>query len=162
MGRTHRRGRTQRGSAIIELAIVVPVFAAILLGTFSGGAAYFQKISLVDAAREGARYGASLRTDAASGGLTTWRQFVVERVVQASGGQVSAADVCVDLITPTGANMTCGVADPPGASTDPTVLAPARLVKLSVTRTTTIEFVVHTLTPTLSAKVVARYERDIV
>ncbi|HEX7277162.1 MAG TPA: TadE family protein [Acidimicrobiales bacterium] len=162
MGRTHRIGRNQTGSTIVEMAIVLPLFAALVLGIFSGGAAYAQKISVVDAAREGARYGASMRSDAAAGGLSTWRQNVIDRIVQVSGGQVAAADVCVDLVTPTGSNMTCGVPDPPGASSDPTVLAPARLVKVRVTRATKIEFVVHTLHPTITSKVVARYERDVV
>ncbi|MEA2685882.1 MAG: hypothetical protein QOE93_1077, partial [Actinomycetota bacterium] len=73
-----------------------------------------------------------------------------------------AADLCVDLVTPTGSNTICGIADPPGASTDPTVLAPARVVKVSATRAGRLEFLFFTMTPTLSAKVVARYERDLV
>jgi Flp pilus assembly protein TadG len=162
MVRPQHGPRDQRGSTLIEFALILPLFAALLLGIVTGGAAYFQKISVVDAAREGARYGASLRTDAAAGGLATWRQNVIDRVVEVSGGQLEAADLCVDLVTPTGANVTCGIADPPGASTDPTVLAPARVVKVSATRTSKIEFVFFTTTPTISAKVVARYERDIV
>jgi Flp pilus assembly protein TadG len=162
MVRPQHGPRDQRGSTLIEFALILPLFAALLLGIVTGGAAYFQKISVVDAAREGARYGASLRTDAAAGGLATWRQNVIDRVVEVSGGQLEAADLCVDLVTPTGSNVTCGIADPPGASTDPTVLAPARVVKVSATRTSKIEFVFFTTTPTISAKVVARYERDIV
>lgn len=161
MGQHHRK-RGERGTAFVELAIVLPLLFALLLGIFTGGAAYFRKISLVDAAREGARYGASLRTDAAAGGLATWRQNVKDRVVQISGGQLTAADVCVDLVTPTGGNVVCGVSDPPGASADPTVLAPARLVKVSVSKVTKIEFFFFTSNPTLGAEVVARYERDIV
>jgi Flp pilus assembly protein TadG len=158
----HHRNRGQRGAAIVEMALVLPICVALLLGTFSGGTTYFQKISLVDAAREGARYGASLRSDTESGGLATWKQNVKDRVVQLSGGQLTAADVCADLVTPTGSNTVCGVADPPGAASDPTVLAPARLVKVSATKLAKVEFFFFTLTPTLSSRVVARYERDIV
>jgi len=161
MGRRHGR-HGQRGSAVLELALVLPLFAALLLGTFSGGTAYFQKISVVDAVREGARYGASLRSDTASGGLATWRQNVADRVVQLSGGQLTSADVCVDLVTPTGSNTTCGISDPPGAASDPTVLAPARLVKVRATRDAKIEFVLFTAHPTITSKMVARYERDII
>ena len=117
---------------------------------------------MVDAAREGARYGASLRNDSATGGLTAWRSSVKERVVQLSGGQLTIADVCAELVTPTGFNTVCGIDDPPGASADPTVLAPARLVKVSATKATRIEFFFFSTSPTLSAKVVARYERDTV
>jgi Flp pilus assembly protein TadG len=148
--------------AVVELALVLPLLGALLLGTFSGGSAYFKKISMVDATREGARYGASLRNDAESGGLTTWRQLVKDRVVDLSGGQLTAADVCVDLVTPTGSNTVCGVNDPPGASSDPTVLAPARLVKVSATKPAKLEFLLFTVTPTLSTRVAARYERDVI
>jgi Flp pilus assembly protein TadG len=141
---------------------VLPLVMAMLLGIFTGGTAYFQKISLVDAVREGARYGASLQKEAGSGGLTTWKQNVTDRVVQLSGGQLAAGDVCVALVTPTGSDTTCGVSDPPGAQADPTTLAPASLVKVAASRTTTIEVVFFTSTPTLKAGVAARYERDVV
>lgn len=139
---------------------MLPLLMALLLGIFTGGNAYFQKISLVDAVREGARYGASLKHDAPSGALATWKQNVTERVVQLSGGQLTATDVCVELVTPTGSNTACGVSDPPGSQADPTALAPASLVKVSATKVTTIEAIFFTSTPTLSAKVAARYERD--
>ena len=145
----------------MELALVLPLVMALLLGIFTGGAAYFRKISLVDAARDGARYGASLKHDTASGGLATWRQRVKDRVAELSGGQVTAAEVCAELVTPTGSDTACGVGDPPGAASDPTVLAPASLVKVSVSKPTKLEFVFFTSTPTISAKIVARYERDV-
>jgi Flp pilus assembly protein TadG len=153
--------RPERGAALVEFAFVVPLLMAMLLGIFTGGSAYFQKISLVDAARDAARYGASLKHDAASGGLATWKLNVQQRVVQLSGGQVTASAVCVDLVTPTGANTACGVSDPTGASTDPTVLLPASIVKVSVSKQTSLKFFFFTLNPTLSAKIAARYERDI-
>jgi len=149
----------EQGNGLVEMAMVVPLVLALLLGVFTGGNAYFRKISLVDAAREGARYGASLKVPA--GGITAWRQAVQDRVVQLSGGQTVAADVCADLIVPTGANTSCGVVDPNGASTDPVALTPASVVKVSVATSTTLEFVFFTKNTTLSAKVAARYERDI-
>lgn len=142
----------------METALVVPLVVALLLGVFTGGNAYFKKISLVDAAREGARYGASLKVPAQ--GIATWRQAVQNRVVELSSGQVSASEVCTDLVVPTGTNTACGVADPAGAASDPTALQPASLVKVSVSTTTRLEFVFFTSNPPLSAKVAARYERD--
>ncbi|MBW3574913.1 MAG: pilus assembly protein [Actinobacteria bacterium] len=161
MDRQCHQARSDRGAALVEFALLLPLVMSLLLGIFTGGFAYFQKISLVDAAREGARYGASLKYDAASGGLATWRSNVRDRVVQLSGGQLAAADVCVELVTPTGADTACGVGDPPGSATDPTVLAPASLVKVSASKPTTIETIFVTFTPTLRAEVVARYERDL-
>lgn len=162
MQRREQKPAGERGAAMVELALVLPLVMALLLGIFTGGHAYFQKISLVDAVREGARYGASLQLDADTGGLSAWKQNVTDRVVQLSGGELAADDVCVALVTPTGSDTTCEVSDPPGAQADPTSLAPASLVKVAASKVTTIETVFFTSTPTLSARVAARYERDVV
>jgi Flp pilus assembly protein TadG len=154
-----RRLGGERGSTLVETAIVLPLGMAVLLGIFTGGNAFFEKISLVDAARDGARYGASLKVPAA--GDVDWRQAVRDRVAQLSGGQVAAADVCAELVIPTGTNTACGVGDPDGAVTDPSVDAPARVVKVSVAKSTSLDFIFFRTTPTLTAKIAARYERDI-
>ena len=146
---------------MVELAFVIPLLMAMLLGIFTGGHAYFQKISLVDAARDAARYGASLKHDSASGGLATWKLRVQQRVVDLAGGQIATSAVCVDLVRPTGTNTACGVADPAGASADPTVLTPASIVKVSVSKPASLKFFFFQMNPTLSAKIAARYERDI-
>jgi len=51
--KTHSR---QRGSAVVELAIVMPVLLLILLGTAEFGRALFQYNTLTKAVRDGARY----------------------------------------------------------------------------------------------------------
>ena len=145
MGRHHGK-RNERGSALVELTLVLPLFVALLLGIFTCGNAYFQKISVVDAARGGARYGASLQ-GRRSGGIGIWRQYVKDRVVKLSGGQLVPADVCVDLVMPTGTNTACGVERPPWRPRTRPMLAPARLVKVSVTRSARIEFLFSTITP---------------
>lgn len=157
MERARRRG-DERGSVIVETALVLPVALAVLLGIVTGGTAYYQKIGLVDAVRDAARYGATLKVP--STGMEDWRQAVRNRVADLSGGEVAAADVCADLIVPTGTDTTCGVDDPSGAESDPTVDAPASIVKVSVQKTTQLEFIFFSSTPTLTAKVAARYERD--
>ncbi|MEJ7764142.1 MAG: TadE/TadG family type IV pilus assembly protein [Acidimicrobiales bacterium] len=159
MGRC-RRCHGEGGSAIAEMAMVVPLAMALLLGIFTGGSAYFKKISLVDAARDGARYGASLKVP--PDGLEGWKQAVRDRVAELSGGQVAAFEVCADLVVPTNTNTACNVADPKGASSDPSALTPASVVKVSVSKPTKLEFMFFTMTPTLSAKIAARYERDII
>ncbi len=137
--------------------MVLPLAVAMLLGVFTGGHAYFQKISLVDAAREGARYGASLKVANAN----EWQDAVKNRVVALAGGQVTASQVCAALVRPTGSDTTCGVPDPQGAASDPTSLMPASIVKVSVTKAARIEFVFFSSSPTLTSKIAARYERDI-
>ncbi|MCA1842544.1 MAG: pilus assembly protein, partial [Actinobacteria bacterium] len=154
---------------LVELALVAPLVMALLLGVFTGGNAYFQKVSLVDAARDGARYGATLKVPA--GGIAAWKQSVADRVAQLSGGQLASGEVCADLVTPTGTNTACGVSDPKDAEKDPTVnvvpctpgacVAPASVVKVSVAKTAKIEFLFFTSTPALTARVASRYERDL-
>lgn len=142
----------------METAIVLPLGMAVLLGIFTGGSAYSTKIGLVDAARDGARYGASLKVPAA--GLAAWKQAVRDRVAQLSAGDVVAADVCADLVVPTGANTSCGVSDPSGTSTDLVAGIPASVVKVAVAKSARLDFVFFSTSPTLSARVAARYERD--
>lgn len=154
-----QRRNDERGSVLVEMALVLPLAFAILLGIFTGGSAYFKKISLVDATRDGARYGASLKVPL--GGLAEWRQAVRGRVAALSGGQVQASEVCAELVVPTGLNTACGVTDPAGAASDPSILTPASLVKVSVSKVTKLEFIFFTSSPTVSAKIAARYERDI-
>ncbi len=145
---------------MVEMALLLPVTMGLLLGIFTGGNAYFQKISLVDAARDGARYGASLKV--AADGLAGWRQAVQARVAEISGGQIAAYQVCAELVVPTGGETSCGVPDPNGAATDPSALTPASLVKVSVVKPTKLEFLFFSSNQNLSARVAARYERDII
>ena len=59
--RSHRlRGDRERGAALVEFAIVLPVLGALLIGMLSGGITFNRKLSLTNGAREGARYGATL------------------------------------------------------------------------------------------------------
>ncbi len=53
--------RGDRGAAMVELAIAVPVFVSIMLGTITSGLALNDDMQLTHAVREGARYGAKLR-----------------------------------------------------------------------------------------------------
>ena len=55
-----RRKREESGAALVEFALLLPVFMALILGMFSGGIAYNQKLDLTHATREGARYGATV------------------------------------------------------------------------------------------------------
>jgi Flp pilus assembly protein TadG len=87
------RSRREQGASLVEFAILLPLFMMLVLGMFSGGVAYNRQIALRNAAREGARWGATLKESAPSWG-TTVRDVVVER----SEGELEAADVCVALV----------------------------------------------------------------
>lgn len=139
----------------LELALVLPLLFSLVLGIFTGGQAYANKVGLVEAVREGARFGASLPMGTDANALATWQNRVRSRVVDASGGEIAAGDICVAWVTPSGATA-CGLADPAGAANEPTV----HLVKVSATREARLEFFFHTRTTTLVGRLVARYERD--
>ena len=128
---------------------------ALVLGIYTGGMAYTSKVALVEAVREGARYGASLPVGTGSGAVSTWETGVRNRVVAASGGEVALADVCVKYVLPTGGSD-CGISDPPGATNEPAV----HLVKVSGTKRAKVEFFFFTSEPLLRGELVARFERD--
>ena len=153
--RSSPRPGSERGAVFLEFALVLPLLMSLVLGIYTGGQAYTNKIGLVEAVREGARYGASLTMGNDSNALATWESRVRNRVVDASGGNVAAGDVCVAWALPSG-GAACGLSDPPGASNEPTT----HLVKVSATKPAKLEFFFFTKQTTLQSKLVARFERD--
>lgn len=139
----------------LEFAVVLPLLLSIVLGIFTGGMAYTSKIGVVEAVREGARYGASMELGTGAGALAAWEEGVKNRVIDASAGEIAPADVCVKFVLPTGASD-CGLADPPGATNEPSV----HLVKVSATKPSKVEFFFFTRDLVLRGQLVARYERD--
>jgi len=55
-----RSRRSERGQALIEFTLILPVFLLILMGMLEFGAAYDHRTAMAYAVREGARVGASL------------------------------------------------------------------------------------------------------
>lgn len=135
--------------------MVLPVFLCLLFGVVSGGVAYSEKVGVVEAVREGARFGASLKLGSGPTAVTDWETTVRNRVVAASGGGLSAPSVCVRLVLPNG-GTDCGLSDPTGASAESFV----HLVKVSASKSADLEFFFFRKTTTLQGKMVARYERD--
>ena len=147
--------RTERGAVFFEFALVLPLLLALILGIFTGGMAYTSKISVVEAVREGARYGASLPLGTGGTAVLAWETSVRDRVVAASAGEIVPGDVCVKFVLPTGGSD-CGLGDPPGATNEPAV----HLVKVSATRPATMEFFLYRRDVVLRGSLVARFERD--
>jgi Flp pilus assembly protein TadG len=61
-------GASERGAAAVELVVILPIILTLVLGTIAIGTAYYYKLNLMEAAREGARAGATLRTGYNPGG----------------------------------------------------------------------------------------------
>jgi Flp pilus assembly protein TadG len=98
---TRKRFTSESGAALVEFALILPVFMILVLGVFSGAIVYNQKLDLSHAAREGARAGSVLGTNATlTGGCTgqTWAQCVQGLTVERSGGDLQTSGVCVALV----------------------------------------------------------------
>lgn len=94
----------ERGAALVEFALVLPLVLMLAFGVITAAITYNHKIDLTHAAREGARYGATLPQLQCIGspnpcGTKTWAQVVQAVVVQRALGGVIAADVCVSLVS---------------------------------------------------------------
>lgn len=94
----------ERGSALVEFAIILPMVLMLAFGIMTAGITYNHKIDLTHAAREGARYGATLPQLQCAGspnpcGSQTWAQVVQSVVVERAMGTVTASQVCVSLVT---------------------------------------------------------------
>lgn len=159
----------------MEFALVLPLFMMLMLGMFTGGVAYNQDISLTHAAREGARYGATLPKGTVA--PSAWLAAVSTRIEEAAAGELDAVTtpatghyICVALVdgsgalqgvspnqysyrspnTPTSVPDRCyvdGVVDPSFGRIHVLVGRPGR-IQLLVTR----------MTLNLSSRATARYE----
>lgn len=104
--------RGERGVALVEFALVFPVFMTLVLGMFSGGLAYSRKVTLTNAAREGSRYGATLApaslplSSPLSAGIDEWARVVADAVEQNAEGDlddgVDGREICVAYLNPAG------------------------------------------------------------
>ena len=91
---TRTRRRTQAGAAALEFALVVPVLVMLLLGIVTGGLTFSHGLSLNDAVRESARFGAT-------GDATNAAQWASDVIAQERANQIDdpgpETAVCVQL-----------------------------------------------------------------
>lgn len=108
------RLRNERGTAAVEFAIVAPLLFALVFGIISFGILYNRQASLTAAAREGARFGATLPTGT-TGVTDGWLDNVASSAIDAATGELGAvfADrtVCVAYV---------GYGSPAGSTVDST------------------------------------------
>lgn len=168
--RTDRTGGSERGSALVEFALILPVLMSLLLGTVTGGMAYNRKLAMTGAVREGSRFAATLDAPTTAG----WAADVSARTIGLSTGDLSSTDssVCVKLVKVTALPATVGTVSnyyttPAGcgtnASDEPAVPTGGLsvgdcLVKVWAQRPARIQAILFSSTITLKARAVARYE----
>jgi Flp pilus assembly protein TadG len=69
--RRRRQLRDERGQAMVEFAVVLPIFVVLVFGIIQFGIVFNNYVTLTDATRAGARAGAVARNDADPTGTAT-------------------------------------------------------------------------------------------
>jgi Flp pilus assembly protein TadG len=90
--RLFRLARSERGGAMAELAVVLPLLVLFSIGVMDYGRVFFRSIMVANAARAGAEW-AALNT-ANSGKLTDAQDFAKLDGQEISGLKVTSARVC--------------------------------------------------------------------
>jgi len=84
-------GRQRRGQALVEFALIVPVFLLLFFGLIDLGRAVYVNNSLAEAAREGARWGSVQSRSASSAGRASIETEALSRLVSVPGATATAA-----------------------------------------------------------------------
>jgi hypothetical protein len=155
----------------VEFLFVLPLLVMILLGIVSAGAAYQQKLSLTNGAREGARFGATLPLDnytTLNDWLTSLATVSTGAVDDGLGPGVEGRVVCVAYVYPIGTALTDRTTRRLATSSEPTYSSETcfadgrpsneRRVQVVLERSSSLEGGVFHIPLTLTGKSVARYE----
>ena len=156
----------EAGAALVEFALVLPLLMMIVLGMVSAGVGYNRKITMTHAARETARYGATLSV-AVPGTLDLWLDGLYQRVVDEATGTLDPTTpgllICVAYVHEGGSgedrtrSLSTGL-----IRADATCFndgsRPERRVQVRVERDHEFEALFWRRTLTISTDAVARYE----
>ncbi len=134
--RGRRRYASDTGSALVEVAVVLPVLVALLVGTADFARVFYTAITLTNAARAGAQYGAQ---NLGAGGSVPNMQAAAIGSVNITGMAANASRKCecanvnaaFSSTSPTANNCE----DPP--STSCPVAGTFRVITITVTATKT-------------------------
>jgi Flp pilus assembly protein TadG len=69
--KSRRHLRDERGQAMVEFAVILPIFLVLVFGIIQFGIVFNNYVTLTDATRAGARAGAVARNDADPNGTAT-------------------------------------------------------------------------------------------
>ena len=97
--------RDEGGASLVEFALVLPLILMLVLGLVSAGIAYNEKITLTHAAREAARFAATLPISNAAS-LEAWLAAVEARAVADAAGSLDPGtpglSICIAYVYPDG------------------------------------------------------------
>ena len=156
---------TERGAALIEFAVILPLVLMLTFGMVTAGREYNHKLSISNAAREGSRYGATLPVDN-FGGINAWLDDVAAVAVGSAGSDlapgVAGRRVCVALMgDQAGRRDELGVAGPAYGGGECYVdgrPADEPRVQVLLERAGEIDAIAFDMSVTLTGKAVSRYE----
>ena len=98
-----KRMRGERGAAMVEFVLLLPVFLLIVFGGITAALSYEHKAEVVHAVRDGARYGTTVPPgqcdNTVACGNRNWAQLVQYVTAQRSDGALSTNQICVALVT---------------------------------------------------------------
>jgi Flp pilus assembly protein TadG len=162
----------ERGASLVEFVLVLPILLALLFGMVTGGQALSRDNSLKNAAREGARYGATLPVS----DMSSWLADVTDVAVGSATGDlddgVPARTVCVAYVFPDGStsnDQTTRLVTAADGTTTETVGSDCfsdgrpgaeRRVQVTVSRETDFMVLFFDKTVTLDAESAVRFERS--
>lgn len=96
------RNRRERGSALVEFTLIMPLMLLIVFGGITTAMAYQHKSEMVHAVRDGARYGATVPRDqcdtVTNCGNRNWAELVQYVTSKRSGGALTTSQICVALV----------------------------------------------------------------
>jgi Flp pilus assembly pilin Flp len=163
-----RRTRDDRGAALVEFALIFPLLAMFLFGIFSGGLVLNRRMAISQAAREGARYGATVPFDQCTPTTLcdgkTWVALVRDHTVARSQGVARASDVCVALVEGPGSNPVAisashSTKSPVDACFTDNSSDQGRRVQVQIRRADTIELLLTDVPVNTNARSVSKLEQ---
>jgi Flp pilus assembly protein TadG len=107
--------RDERGQAVTEFAVILPVLLMVLFAIFQFGVVFNNYIQVTSAAREGARKGAVSRGAGNCAQVQTLAQNAAKQAaagLSTSGMNVTVADTCTSNAIAQGSDMTVTVTYP--------------------------------------------------
>jgi hypothetical protein len=156
------RAGEQEGANAVEFALVLPILIVLIFGIFYGGLVYNRQLALTQAAREGARFAATLPLPAgASAPDAAWFAEVRERIEDSStGALVPGADgryICIRFVDE--AEIPTLFEEGSGNCTvDSSAVTNRARVEVVVRRPANLDLVLYDFPLSLRADSIARFE----
>lgn len=176
------RFRGDDGANAVEFALVLPILVVLIFGILWGGIALNQKLTITQAAREGARFGATFPFEGDAPDDEPWFNAISERIERSATGELSGGlgAYCIRLSNPDGVDAFRFYPDPDEvpdhpvveriqerygncevATDDTSLIADRPRVEVVTARPVRLDFVFYDLSRVVLSDSVARFEPSI-